>query len=317
MSSTSFTKGLHEIGPGAYAYLQPDGSWGWSNSGLIVDGDESLLVDTLFDEKLTAEMLAIMKDATGISSGDIATLINTHANGDHTFGNHLVENAEIIASEASLREMEALGPDGLQALMEAAPEMGLAGQYFAKSFAGFEFDKVQYTLPTKTFSGDLQVNVGDKAVRLIEVGPAHTEGDVLVHVPDDKTVFTGDILFIDSTPLMWAGPVSNWIKACDLICDMDVDTIVPGHGPITDKAGVGKVKEYLSFINKEARARYDAGMSRDDAIKDIALGEYRHWLDSERIAINVDTLYREFSGTTTAPNVVELFGLMATLARDE
>lgn len=92
-----YTRGLHDLGNGCYAYLQPDGSWGWSNAGLIADGEESLLVDTLFDLPMTAEMLAAMRDAVPAASS-IGTLVNTHANGDHVFGNKLVGEAEIIAS---------------------------------------------------------------------------------------------------------------------------------------------------------------------------------------------------------------------------
>ena len=106
MTAWEFRKGLQETGNGIYSYLQPDGSWGWSNSGLIVDGDESLLVDTLFDAPLTRDMLAAMQDATGISADRIGTVVNTHANGDHTHGNGLCTRAEIIASEAGTREME-------------------------------------------------------------------------------------------------------------------------------------------------------------------------------------------------------------------
>jgi len=87
---------------------------------------------------------------------------------------------------------------------------------------------------------------------------------VLVHLPDDRKVFTGDILFIDGTPIMWAGPVANWIAACDRIMAMDADVIVPGHGPITDKAGVRRVQDYLAFCDREARKRFDAGLSVRD-----------------------------------------------------
>ena len=59
----SYRKGLHDFGTGCFAYLQPDGSWGWSNAGLIVDGEATMLVDTLFDLPLTAEMLAAMRAA--------------------------------------------------------------------------------------------------------------------------------------------------------------------------------------------------------------------------------------------------------------
>ena len=153
----------------------------------------------------------------------------------------------------------------------------------------------------------------NKRVDLIEVGPAHTAGDVLVHVPEDKTVFTGDILFIEGTPIMWAGPVANWIAACDKIVELKPETIVPGHGPITDEAGVRRVQDYLHYIDIEARKRYDAGLSVRDAAHDIKLGDFSSWGDSERIAVNVSTLYREYSGDTAPPNVVQLFGLMAEL----
>ena len=136
---------------------------------------------------------------------------------------------------------------------------------------------------------------------------------MLVHVPGDKTVFTGDILFIEGTPIMWAGPVSNWIAACDQIIDLKAETIVPGHGPITDIHGVRRVQDYLRYIDQEARKRYDAGLSVRDAAHDIRLGDFSAWGDSERIAVNVSTLYREYAGDSTPPDVVQLFGLMAEL----
>lgn len=148
-------------------------------------------------------------------------------------------------------------------------------------------------------------------MKLIEVGPAHTGGDVLVHVPGDKAVFTGDILFIDGTPLMWAGPVANWIRACETIIAMDVDVTVPGHGPVTDKAGVKRVADYLAFVDREARARFDAGLGVREAALDIALGDYANWGDAERIAVNVDSLYREYRGDGKMTPVIELFALMA------
>ena len=145
----------------------------------------------------------------------------------------------------------------------------------------------------------------------VEVGPAHTGGDVIVHVPEDRTVFTGDILFIDGTPLMWAGPVRNWINACEKIIGMDADVIVPGHGPVTDKAGVQRVVDYLAYIDAEARKRYDAGLGVREAALDIALGDYANWGDAERIAVNVDSLYREYRGDGQVTPVMELFALMA------
>ena len=313
MSRFAFTKGAHDLGGGAWGYLQPDGGWGWSNAGLIKDGEACLLVDTLFDERLTAEMLAALKDAAGVGAKDIATLVNTHANGDHTYGNRLVEHAEIIASAAGAAEMDEVPPAMLAMLAAQAPNMGALGTYFLEAFGRFDFAGVTFCPPNRTFSGTLDLRVGDTEVRLIEVGPAHTRGDVLVHMPGQRVVYTGDILFIDSTPIMWAGPVGNWLKALDLILEMDVDVIVPGHGPITDKAGVRRVRDYLAFIDAEARPRFEAGMSVEEAARDIPLGDYEAWGEAERIAVNVDTLFREYRGDETPANVMQLFTLMASL----
>ena len=114
-------------------------------------------------------------------------------------------------------------------------------------------------------------------VELIEVGPAHTQGDMLAYVPDDRTIFTGDILFIGGTPIVWAGPLANWIAACDLMLGLDVDTVVPGHGPVTDKAGVAEVRDYLAFVDAAAAVRHDGRDVR-------ARGRARHRARSSRRA---------------------------------
>ena len=315
MGPWTYQKGLHDLGGGAWAYLQPDGGWGWSNAGLVTDGEASLLVDTLFDEALTAQMLGAMRDAVGRPADHIDVLVNTHANGDHTFGNRLVGDSRIIASEASAKEMASLPPAALAALMQAAPGMGEAGRYLDRIFGGFHFEGIPHTPPTETFSGRMELKLGDTRVELIEVGPAHTAGDVLVFVPDSRLLYTGDILFIDGTPILWAGPVGNWLRACDWILAQDVDTIVPGHGPITDKTGVASVRDYLAFIDSESRRRFDAGMDPEEAARDIRLGEFSAWGDSERIVVNVHTLYREYGDDRPAPDTARLFALMAELQR--
>ena len=117
----AFEKGLVDIGNGHFAYLQPDGSWGWSNAGLVVDGDQSLLVDTLFDVPLTQTMLDTMRDATP-AAAHIDRVVNTHANGDHCHGNELVADAEIISSKATAEEMEELPPAVLAGIVAATKD---------------------------------------------------------------------------------------------------------------------------------------------------------------------------------------------------
>jgi cyclase len=303
-----YTKGLHELGDGCFAYLQPNGGWGWSNAGLVTGDGVSLLVDTLFDLRLTADMLDAMSGQLAVAP--LATVVNTHANGDHCYGNQLVRQAEIIASERAAHEMTEV-PPAMLASLNAAP--GEIGELFRSFFGAFHFDGIELTLPTRTFEGRLDVEVGGRVVELIEVGPAHTAGDVIAYVPDSRTVYTGDILFIGGTPIVWAGPLSNWIGACDLMLGMDIETVVPGHGPVTGKAGIVAVRDYLSFVETEATARYEAGMDAWDAARDIALDGFGEWGEAGRISVNVDTVYRTLDPSHVSPNVIEQFRRMAAL----
>lgn len=318
LGTRPYTRGLHETGDGTFAWLQPDGGWGWSNAGLVVDGDEALLVDTLYDVPLTAAMLDAMRGAVP-AAASVSTLVNTHSNGDHCNGNELVADAEIIASAATAEGMGEESPQMMARLLENADAMGETGAFFRRCFGDFDFAGVTKTLPTRTFSGRLDLTVGDTAVELVEVGPAHTAGDVLVHVPSRRTVFTGDILFIGGHPIVWVGPISNWLAACDLMESWDVETVVPGHGPVTDLRGVRAVRDYLEWITAEAGRRHDDGMdaftaARDIAEKELGTSRFASWGDAERLVINVDTVYRERSGATEATPTVELFGRMAQLA---
>ncbi|MBW2500632.1 MAG: MBL fold metallo-hydrolase [Deltaproteobacteria bacterium] len=305
---------LEDLGGGLYAYIQPDGSWGLSNAGLVSDGDESLLVDTLYDLPRTQRMLDALAAATP-AARRIDALVNTHANGDHCYGNQLVGDTRIIASSATAEEMGEVPPEVMAAMLKGADEMGEAGEFLKKAFGAFEFEGITLTPPNETFEGQLDMQVGDHAVELIEVGPAHTRGDVLVHVPDARVIFTGDILFIDGTPIMWAGPVANWIDACEKIAALEPEVIVPGHGPLTDVRGALAVRDYLVYVRDEARKRFDAGLSAREAALDIQLGDFSAWLDSERIAVNVAALYREFGDTSAPEGPMETFELMAELDR--
>src|SRR5713226_4108995 len=191
MNAWSYTMGLHDLGNSVYAYLQPDGSWGWSNAGIVTGGAASLLIDTLFDLKLTQEMLDTMRKSIP-AAAHIDMLVNTHANGDHCYGNQLVAGAQIIASARTAEEMvTGVSPEQMATLLKMAPAMGQLGEFMGRIFSPFEFDNIALTLPNKTFEGKLTIQVGDRTVELLEVGPAHTLGDTLVHIPTDRVIFTG------------------------------------------------------------------------------------------------------------------------------
>jgi glyoxylase-like metal-dependent hydrolase (beta-lactamase superfamily II) len=308
MASAPYTQGLHEIGDGLYAYLQPDGGWGWSNAGLVVDGDASLLVDTLFDLKLTAAMLDAMRAAVP-AADDISTVVNTHANGDHCWGNQLVRGAEIVGSAACAAEMAEL-PPALLAALAASPPEGPAGDLVRSMFGAFDFTGIEIVPPTTTFDGELTLSVGDTEVRLVEVGPAHTRGDVIVHVPAHGVVYTGDILFNGGHPIVWAGPVANWVAACERILALDAPTVVPGHGPLCGPEAVRAQRDYFTYLVDEVRPRADAGMDPLAAAQDIDLGPYAGLGEPERFVANVAAVYRDLG----RPAPADAAGVLAQMA---
>ncbi|MBB5986902.1 MBL fold metallo-hydrolase [Sphingobium lignivorans] len=311
MANWPFTQGIHDIGNGLYGYVQPDGTWGWSNAGLIASGGETLLVDTLMSVPLTREMLDQFK-ARVPEAAKIDRLVNTHANPDHFFGNGLVADAEIIGTVEAKKEMAGFNPRALAALRDNYQNMGDAGAFLYETMGRkFDFSGVDdVTLPNRTFEKHLTLTVGDKQVELTDLGPAHTDSDTIVWVPEDRVVFTGDLLFNEGHPIMWAGPVENWIAACKHIIDLDPQVVVPGHGPITERTAVAAMKGYFEYVRDEARARFDAGMGFDEAARDINMQEYRGWSDPERIVANVFSLYRQWGAQFTPEQQRDLFGAM-------
>lgn len=311
--SKDFSRGLRELGTNCWAWLEPRGQWGYSNAGLITDGDRSLLVDTLYDFQMTGRMLAGMADASP-AARKIDVLVNSHADGDHTYGNKLVEGARVIASAATAAEFFLDRPERIREVIENADTLGPGAQYIRANMGPdkFNFSEVTSFAPTETYDRELALKVGDKDVRLFNVGPAHTAGDTLVYSVQDRVVYTGDLLFNDGHPAIWAGSVDGWIAACDKILDLDVDVVVPGHGALADKSDVKIFREYLDMVQRETRARFEAGMGVEEAAADIVFSPpYDGWILPERIAGCVNFLYRQWGHPEAETSFLKVFDMIA------
>jgi glyoxylase-like metal-dependent hydrolase (beta-lactamase superfamily II) len=303
-----YTRGPHPLSEHCHAWLVPDGTWGWSNAGLVTGDGEALLVDTLFDLAMTREMLDGLEPVT--RRHPIRTVINTHANGDHWFGNELVAGAEIIASRPTAEEMAANGPSLIRGLLD---QPGALGGFARHIFAPFDFDGITPTPATRTFDTTLDLDVGGTAVRLINLGPAHTAGDTVVFVPSERVLYAGDLLFIGGTPISWAGPLSHWIEACDRMTALEPALVVPGHGPVIEPGRIAEVRDYLEYVRGEAITRYNKGMSPQDAMRDISLGRFGALDEKGRLAQNVLSVYYELDPALERVDTREVFRRIAEL----
>lgn len=305
-----YTRGLHEVAGRVWAWTLPDGGYGWSNAGLVAGEGASLLVDTLFDLALTREMLTAMKPIT--DGAPITDALITHSNGDHTHGNQLLDaSVRIIAARGTADEIaHGMAPEML-AMVQTANLGPVATPYTRDRFGHFDFSGIRVRNADQTFDRELTVEVGGRRVNLLNLGPAHTAADSVVHVPDTGVLFGGDLLFIGCTPIVWAGPIANWVAACDAMIALDAPTVVPGHGPVTDPDGIRAVRGYLAHVAEQAEAAYRKGLSWSEAADTIDLGEYATWLDAERVVVNVYQRYRELDPQTPQLEVMALLVMQA------
>ena len=305
MVTIPFTPGLHHLAGSSWVYLQPSGSWGYSNCGLVVRGEQALLVDTLFTKPLTRRMLDTV--TTTFPDAHIATIVTTHANGDHCWGNELLPAADVVGSRATAHGMTAeISPAQLATVVTGTPEDTPLGAYVRHYFGQFDFSGITLRPPSRTFDGHLDLDLRGHQIQLWEVGPAHTAGDVIVHVPDDGVVFAGDILFIEDHPVVWSGPIANLVRACTKIIDTGARFVVPGHGPVTDAAGVASVRSYLEHVAERAEHHYRAGTPYWRAAADMDLpAPFAAWGHRERLVTVVAAVYRDL-GWSENPSQLEL-----------
>jgi 2-keto-4-pentenoate hydratase/2-oxohepta-3-ene-1,7-dioic acid hydratase in catechol pathway/glyoxylase-like metal-dependent hydrolase (beta-lactamase superfamily II) len=305
-----YTRGLHEVADRVWAWTLPDGGYGWSNAGLVAGEGASLLVDTLFDLALTREMLAAMRHIT--SAAPITDALITHSNGDHTHGNQLLDDSvRIIAARGTAEEIaHGMAPEML-AMAQTANLGPVATPYTRDRFGHFDFSGITVRNADQTFDRELTIEVGGRRIELLNLGPAHTAADSVVHVPDAGVLFGGDLLFIGCTPIVWAGPIANWVAACDAMIGLDAPTVVPGHGPVTDPDGIRAVRGYLVHVAEQAEAAYRQGLTWAEAADTIDLGEYATWLDAERVVVNVYQRYRELDPQTPQLEVMALLVMQA------
>jgi cyclase len=276
---------LSEVARGVWAWIQADGTWWVNNAGLIAGDDGDILFDTCATEKRTRRLL----DAVSVARPD-ATLrwaVNSHAHGDHTYGNSLLPRTVTIIGHEHMRDTLAADPviDGCPPFWSPNPDWG----------------GVVKRLPDVAVAGRTCVWSGDVRVDLQSPGyPAHTTGDLVAWVPHARVLFTGDLLFAGLTPLAFMGSIDGALRSLDWVEAIEAETVVPGHGPVLAHKQISKEiqrqRDYYEFVHAAAEVAWARGASPLEAARELDLGSFSDWPDAERIVLNLHRAFADIEG---------------------
>lgn len=234
---------LTPVAENVYAYVDtkaasPKNSFG-VNAGVIIGKDGIVVVDTMISAK---EAKRFIKDIRAISRKPIKYVVNTHYHLDHAFGNSEFAKvgAVIVAQENAQKAMENTAKETLGNMKE----YGLTPK---------DMQGTSVVYPVLTYGNRMTIDIGGQQIELIHARHSHTDGDTLVYLPGKKVLFTGDILFTNYHPFLGEGNIEEWVKQLDDIKSMDVEKIIPGHGPLSQKNDLDDMKKYIMLFDQKAK----------------------------------------------------------------
>jgi len=261
-----------------------------SNALVIVNDEDVVIVDSHVTPSKARDLIASIP---AITDKPVTALINSHYHWDHAHGNQEFADIPIIGHEYTRMKM-ATGaheePTYLRGLAgNAATLERLAGEIEAAEddeqregleayramFAAHaaDFDEIVPLPPDVTMNEKMTLFRGGREIQVIFLGRAHTGGDVVVYFPQDKLVFTGDILF-GGPSFLGDGYVDDWPQTLENLKALDFDIVVPGHGPpMTDLSPIEKSQDYYRALWERTAAKHAAGVSVEEAIETIDMSD--------------------------------------------
>ncbi len=250
-----------------------------SNNAWLVTDEGVLLIDTRQHPKRAEELLVAIRKTT---NKPIKWVINTHAHGDHYFGNSVFkrEGALFAGHRDTVGMM----------LAHFDTEMKRRSGYFKQK--KYDPAEVKRVLPDLVYDSKLVITLGGRTVELIYMGPGQNPGDTLVYFPQEKIIFTGGPFSKQSWPNPSFTPsMSNWVAMLRKIAAMDVDKFLGGHGDIGNKQDVLHEAQMLEDFDAGMRAAVNKGMTKDEIIKNVKFEKYKDVRNYYRMNLFISSYY--------------------------
>lgn len=289
-----------EVAPNVYAAIPPNRGLSWANAAFITKG-KGLVYDTFFDLPHAREMKKFFVEVYGREPGYV---VNSHYNADHTWGNQVFSGSTIIMHKEAPRERLTEDPETNNKLIKYGKDGTVGQQYFYNEFQGFDLTGVEWQDPDILIDSTTTIMLGNMEVQIISVAPAHSDSDLIIWLPKEKVVFCGDLVFERGGAIAYSAQgIKLWGKALDFIIEeLKPEIVIPGHGAICDLEEVKLNKEYFEFVLEQFDKHYTDDITAMELCKKIDVDKYKHFLQPERLFININALMNERRSLPNPPN---------------
>jgi cyclase len=233
------------------------------NPGYVVTSEGVVVVDT---PQLPTRAVAMRKEAE--DHGEIRYLVNTEHHVDHIFGNYYFRGVGAVVNHQGLYDNFMVVTPDLDPFAYAAEAIPTDDSDGAAIFPDRDEYYVDPNKGTVVFTGDLTLRVGDHTFELLHT-PGHTPGQTAVHIPEERVVFTGDTIFSECQTWLMTSDVDQWLEALERIRELDVDHILPGHGPVQTKAYLDVQRSNLLDWTAAVAAAVAKGWTREETIERV------------------------------------------------
>ncbi len=261
--------------------------WG-ANQGFFCTREGVVVVDTGFT---AGSARGLLGDIRRRSRAPMRLVINTHDHSDHVFGNSLFEKASVIVGHSNCKSR----------LLELGEER-MSGYRRFDSRLRSALEGLRVSPAQVTYEKGVELAVGETAIRLIhpEEG-AHTKGDTMVLLPEEKVLFSGDVVWASYHPNLEDANLEGWIDALESISRMDVELIVPGHGPVTDERAVAPMVDYLRDFDAKFRKLVLKGTPKKRMVDELKVAGTEDWKLKMIVGRNVEALYERYRDLLLSP----------------
>ena len=280
MTTTSGTE-IIELETGVYARLHA----GLTNAGFIIGDKGVLVIDSLRVPSFARDLI---QDVRHVTSKPVQYVIDTHAHWDHAWGNEEFPEAVIIGHENCYREMV-----DVEWNKEWRDKVVAANDPWSE-----EARLVNITPPNLTFETSMRLYFGGREIILRYFGKAHTSGDIFIHLPADKIVFTGDVAQDGGVPYFADSYPDEWPDTADRLVELPVERFVSGHGPVGNHEALTGARDFIHTLVDHLKTAIRDGQDEVDASTSVinALGpRFGDWRGFDTLEEKIPEIYKKLN----------------------